>query len=64
MIAYARYSTNEQDLTAQRLAEQDPDLEPDRCPCALPGPRRRAHSGVTSTCVFFLRAVRRRHFVA
>ena len=23
LIAYARYSTNEQDLTAQRLAEQD-----------------------------------------
>ncbi len=38
LIAYARYSTNEQDLTAQRLAEQDPDLEPDRSPRALPGP--------------------------
>jgi len=30
LIGYARCSTDEQDLTAQRLAEQDPDLEPDR----------------------------------
>ena len=41
LIGYARYSTDEQDLTAQRLAEQDPDLEPDRSPGAphpdLPG---------------------------
>jgi hypothetical protein len=32
LIGYARCSTGEQDLTAQRLAEQDPDLEPDRSP--------------------------------
>lgn len=38
LIGYTRYSTNEQDLTAERLAEQDPDLEPDRSPRALPGP--------------------------
>ena len=38
LIGYARYSTDEQDLTAQRPAEQDPDLEPDRSP-------RRAASG-------------------
>jgi len=34
LIGYPRCSTGEQDLTAQRLAEQDPDLEPDR---GLPG---------------------------
>ena len=41
LIGYARCSTDEQDLTAQRLAGQDPDLEPDRSPGAphpdLPG---------------------------
>ena len=35
LIGYARCSAGEQDLTAQRLAEQDPDLEPDR---GLTGP--------------------------
>jgi hypothetical protein len=39
LIGYARCSTDEQDLTAQRLAGQDSDLEPD---AALRGrPRRR-----------------------
>jgi len=43
LIGYARYSTDEQDLTAQRLAEQDPDLEPDRSPRrAASGPSRLA----------------------
>ena len=29
-MGYALCSTYEQELTAQRLTEQDPDLEPDR----------------------------------
>ena len=50
---YARCSTGEQDLTAQRLAAQDPDLEPDRSPSArirISPAGRPAHAVTACTC--------------